>query len=354
MTLKTLRYPGWHSLALAAMLLFPLPVYSQVTLTGAMLFSTTSTGAWNNYSELNTVGGDNWWDLWLALNPDATSPVNGPSDAEAGISIPLQVGKSYKYYFFGSGPCCTSSECFTALNLFLTVTVPPPGISVFGALNSASFLPDGNTTITLDGSPVAGPGTSFYNSGVVIVVLGGYDAPSRESARRRMPTFEFSPGDSLSFFGSFSLRVFPAAALSLSPVSGSGTKLTITGSGFAPAETVDIFAGRIGATLLSTPTTDSSGSFTVTIRGKYVPTAQETGQSGTGIIAFALETTDNGKSAIVVLVALQRTALAQVLADRSAGVLVFEKGVVSDASIEAAIRPFRKDFSLQSFGVVAQ
>ena len=90
------------------------------------------------------------------------------------------------------------------------------------------------------------------------------------------------------------------------------------------------------------------------IRGKYVPTAQVTGQSETGIIAFALETTDNGKSAIVELVALHRTALAQVLADRSAGVLVFEKGVVPDASIEAAIRPFRKDFSLRSFGVVAQ
>lgn len=47
----------------------------------------------------NTLGGDQWWDLWLALNPDATSPVNGPSDAQASISIPLLAGGSYKYYF---------------------------------------------------------------------------------------------------------------------------------------------------------------------------------------------------------------------------------------------------------------
>ena len=97
-----------------------------------------------------------------------------------------------------------------------------------------------------------------------------------------------------------------------------------------------------------------SGTAADPIRGKHVPTAQLTGQPEAGIIAFAVELTDNGKSAIVELVALRRTALAQVLADRSAGVLVFEKGVVSDASIEAAIRPFRKDFSLLSFGVVAQ
>ena len=48
----------------------------------------------------NTLGGDYWRDVWLALNPDATSPVNGPSDAQAGISIPLEVGKTYKYYMF--------------------------------------------------------------------------------------------------------------------------------------------------------------------------------------------------------------------------------------------------------------
>ena len=90
------------------------------------------------------------------------------------------------------------------------------------------------------------------------------------------------------------------------------------------------------------------------IRGKYVPTAQTAGLPGTGIIAFTMEPSDNGKYAIVELVALQRGALAQALADDEPGVLVFEKGVAKPADVEAAIRPFRKDFSLQNFGVPIQ
>jgi len=81
------------------LLLIPLAAYPQTTLTGAIQFSTNSTGAFSG-QVWNTLGGDNDWDLWLALNPDATSPVNGPSDAQAAISIPLEAGKSYTYYAF--------------------------------------------------------------------------------------------------------------------------------------------------------------------------------------------------------------------------------------------------------------
>jgi hypothetical protein len=88
------------------------------------------------------------------------------------------------------------------------------------------------------------------------------------------------------------------------------------------------------------------------IRAKYAPAGQNAAAPGTGIIAFAMEPTDDGKYAVVELVALDRAALAQILADHSPGVLVFEKGVVSNASIEAAIKPLRRDFSLRTFGVV--
>ena len=89
------------------------------------------------------------------------------------------------------------------------------------------------------------------------------------------------------------------------------------------------------------------------IRGKYVPTeAQAAIQPGIGIIAFAVQPADDGRHAIIELVALQRAVLAQILADRS--IVVFEKGVTSNANIESAIRPFQKGFSLQNFGVVVQ
>jgi hypothetical protein len=34
--------------------------------------------------------------------------------------------------------------------------------------------------------------------------------------------------------------------------------------------------------------------------------------------------------------------------------VAFEKGIVSNANIESAIKPFRKGFSLQTFGVAVQ
>jgi len=90
------------------------------------------------------------------------------------------------------------------------------------------------------------------------------------------------------------------------------------------------------------------------IRPKYAPAPSPDGPSRAGIIAFAFQPSDDGKYAIAEFVAVDRAALAEVLADRSAGVLVFEKGVTKNADIESAIRQFRKDFSLQNFAVPVQ
>ncbi len=87
---------------------------------------------------------------------------------------------------------------------------------------------------------------------------------------------------------------------------------------------------------------------------KHVPASEPAGPGDPGIIAFACEPSDDGKHAIVELVAVNRAALAGVLADHSAGVLVFEKSKVPQKEIESAIQPFRKDFSLSRFGVVVQ
>jgi hypothetical protein len=80
----------------------PLSAYPQTTLTGAIQFATDSTGAFSLNQSWNTLGGDLCWDLWLAQNPDASSPVNGPSDAQAAINIPLAAGNSYRFYIFGA------------------------------------------------------------------------------------------------------------------------------------------------------------------------------------------------------------------------------------------------------------
>ncbi len=139
---------------LAFLLLLSLPAFPQVTLTGAVWFATTPTGGTSvqqAYADgaSNTLGGDQWWNLWLALDPNATSPVNGPSDAQSSISIPLLAGNTYKYYMFAQGPCCTLS--YSGLNLFFEGNNTTPAISVFGVVGSTGFQPNGNgNTFTLE------------------------------------------------------------------------------------------------------------------------------------------------------------------------------------------------------------
>jgi hypothetical protein len=252
--------------------LFCVPAYSQTTLTGAVQFSTNSSGTASGGQVWNTLSGDGYWDLWLAQNPDATSPVNGPSDAQAGITIPLVEGNSYKFYIFGQPGCCVPLS-FNGLNLFFDGNNSTPGISAFGTTNGSGFLPDGNTTLTLQGTSVAGSGSTSYSSGGVVVVLNGYDwhapaTPPGDVSQAKV----FSPGGGPDYFGSFTLQVFPAATLTISPASGPpGTKLTIKGSGFAPTETVDIYANHISSTPIDTTVANASGSFAVTGREPQAP-----------------------------------------------------------------------------------
>jgi len=251
-----------RSLVLLAFLIVPLSAYAQVTLTGAIQFATNAGGAFSENQSWNTLGGDACWDLWLAQNPDASSPVNGPSDEQASIDIPLSAGNSYKFYTFGAPDLGIS---FNGLNLFFDGDNSTPGISVFGSTNSRLFSPDSSSsTRTLAGALVTGSGTANYAAGGVVAVLTGYtwNAPATPPGDV-CQAFTFDPGGGVSFSGSFTLQVFPSAALSLNQTSGSpGTKVTLTGSGFAPTEAVEIYAGHIGVPpVLASTTTDASGSF---------------------------------------------------------------------------------------------
>jgi hypothetical protein len=260
-----------HLLALAAsVLLIPLSAYAQITLTGATQFSTESNGAFGTtpgQTQWNTVpvNGDCCYGLWLALNPDATSPVNGPSDSEAPIAIPLVLGHSYTYYTFGYP---YEGFSFNGLNLFFDGNDSTPGISVFAPLNSAIFSPNSSSTLTLHNTSVPGSGRSFYSANGAIVVLTGYNLHTPETPPGNVcQGYAFAPASEnvADYFGSFTLQVWQPAALSLSQTSGSPqTKVTLTGSGFAPAETVEIFAGHIGLPpLFTATTTDATGSFSV-------------------------------------------------------------------------------------------
>ena len=70
----------------------------------------------------------------------------------------------------------------------------------------------------------------------------------------------------------------------------------------------------------------------------------------TGIIAFSFVPSDDGRLAIVEFVARARAAFDPIFKDAS--IPVFEKGRVTNAVIETALRKYRKDFSLEQFGMV--
>lgn len=60
--------------------------------------------------------------------------------------------------------------------------------------------------------------------------------------------------------------------------------------------------------------------------------------------------TDDGKSAVVEFVAKNREALLPVLNDTT--IKAFEKGRVAKVEIESNVKQVRKDFSLDTFGMV--
>ena len=69
-----------------------------------------------------------------------------------------------------------------------------------------------------------------------------------------------------------------------------------------------------------------------------------------GIIGFFFQPSDDGRFAVVEFIARTRSALQSVLNDKT--IQVFEEGRQSKATIEAAIKPYRRDFDLSKFQVV--
>jgi hypothetical protein len=87
-------------------------------------------------------------------------------------------------------------------------------------------------------------------------------------------------------------------------------------------------------------------------RPLYLPAARPQATSRTGILGFTYLPSDDGHFAIVEFVVADKTALKPVYAD--ATLTIFEKGIHSQAAIEAAMQKFRKGFSLNNFGVAVR
>jgi hypothetical protein len=69
----------------------------------------------------------------------------------------------------------------------------------------------------------------------------------------------------------------------------------------------------------------------------------------TGIIAFQFQLSDDGNFALAEFVAVTRAGLAVVLGSANPNVIAFERGVVTQAQVEAAFQKYKKSFSFKNF-----
>jgi hypothetical protein len=88
------------------------------------------------------------------------------------------------------------------------------------------------------------------------------------------------------------------------------------------------------------------------IRAEYLPAA--TDATRRGILAVGVQITDDGKMAIIHVVAADRHAFDAIFADKRPEIRVFEIGKDSQATIEAEMQKYKKGFDLTTLEVLAQ
>lgn len=85
-------------------------------------------------------------------------------------------------------------------------------------------------------------------------------------------------------------------------------------------------------------------------RPLYAPKPGELSKDGSGITSFSFQVSDDGKTALVELVARTPDAFSAILAERRVDVQIFRKGLTTKEEIESAFKNHKKDFKADSFG----
>jgi hypothetical protein len=149
---------------------------AQVSLTGAIAFSADSAGNISANEVWNTLGGDERWNLWPTYPGTSGGFISGPTDGQAGISMPLYDGT----YTLGLYAEPNFDVQNIGLNLFFNGSTPP-SISVFAAINMPSapqvppFYSNGGTTYQLNGlDRTLGSGSLSFAAGSSTVTLTGF------------------------------------------------------------------------------------------------------------------------------------------------------------------------------------
>ena len=199
----------------AAFLTVSAQTSSGATLSGAVLFSTDNDGDFYNGSVWNTRGNDSAVNLWVIRGTNHYGAfLNGPSDSQAGISVPLAPGEHTFVVYANQGGFTPHH----GLNLFFNGSNSAPRISVFGSTQTSAnppyptFAANGGSTLTLGFGAVPGANTLVYQEGTTRVELtdfrfANFNVYNIDRVSQRSVT----PDGGADFIGQFTLRVTDGA-----------------------------------------------------------------------------------------------------------------------------------------------
>jgi hypothetical protein len=176
-------------------------------LTGAVVYSTDAAGAPSSGEFWNTTGGDNRYNLYVAIGPN--DPILNPGNgASTSLNFPLPVG-TYTYDIYGEGS--TKIDHY-GLALFFNGTNGKPEIAAFGATSSgnpAAVVTTADGSVALDTTSAASPGTLTFVDTTTTVTLTSFTWNAPIAGLDRVSGYDSTPSGSTDFLGQFTLTVTP-------------------------------------------------------------------------------------------------------------------------------------------------
>jgi hypothetical protein len=170
-------------------------------LTGAIVYSTSPTGAPLSGQFWNTLPGDNRFNVYLATGP--ADPILNPGDAAStNIGLPLPVG-TYTYNLFGDS---ASPAANYGIALFVNGDNTTPAIAGFLSPSLAA-VPVASGAPALNSSASTSPGSLTFVDGTARVTLTGFQWSVASPTVDRVSGFDSVPGGAPDFVGSFTLTV---------------------------------------------------------------------------------------------------------------------------------------------------
>lgn len=208
------------------------PAGGQISLSGAHVFSSTSTGEIYAGQHWSTVGGDRNWNLYASAMADGGSLLNHGNAEGASLEAVLSAGEN-TFYLFGAANHVLHYHginlFFGALQELRIAAVAPLGGSTFSA-SSASCSPN----LVSGCGPAAGV-LAFSQGGYTVELTDFYWGAPATHGQDVVQPFAAAPDGKSDFVGRVTLTVSGSGPLGTGPssVAPEPASMILLGSGLA-------------------------------------------------------------------------------------------------------------------------